>query len=297
MNIPSSYLNLIRTRFPDLNDVSFSINRDGLFNDVIIVNDAIVFRFPKNAEAKRTLAAEAKVLDVVRRFVAMPVPRFEQCDGDCVAYQLIPGQALQRDDILRQEETAQDLLARQIAIFLQQLHTIPQPLLEEENIQAAGSVRSREDWIALFHDVEREMFPLLMSHAQEWVIRHFIPVLDRTLDLRYDPALVHGDLGPYHILYDPATRRINGVIDFGTAGLGDPADDFANIIHAFGESFLKRMSLFYPAIEHALNRARFWAGTLDIQWALAGLRSGDRSWFLVHIGRAQDMLPVETGHC
>jgi hypothetical protein len=46
---------------------------------------------------------------------------------------------------------------------------------------------------------------------------------------------------------------------------------------AFGESFLKRMSRFYPAIEHALNRVRFWASTLEIQWALAGLRSGDRS--------------------
>jgi aminoglycoside 2''-phosphotransferase len=82
------------------------------------------------------------------------------------------------------------------------------------------------------------------------------------------------------------------VIDFGTAGLGDPADDFANIIHGLGESFLRRMGRFYPEIAHTLDRARFQAGTLEIQWAINGLRSNDLSWLVCHIGRARDMLPL-----
>ena len=103
--------------------------------------------------------------------------------------------------------------------------------------------------------------------------------------------LANGDLGPYHLLYNPETRLLNGIIDFGTAGIGDPACDFACIINQYGESFLQRMMVYYPEIEPALDRARFWAGTLELQWLLGGLRSGDNSWFGVHLGRGMDRLP------
>ncbi len=292
MEIPSLYLERIQEFFPDLTTTSIRVNNDGLVNDVVIINDEVVFRFPKHDWAKQALVQEAKILELIRCYVSMPVPFFEHQADDFVMYRLIPGDALHRDDILRQDKRVQDQIAEQLAIFLQELHTIPQNVVTEQGIASADSERSREDWIKLFHEAEQELFPFLMAHAQEWVIRHFEPVLAGRLDLSYEPVLVHGDLGPYHILYDRTTRRINGLIDFGTGGLGDPADDFANIINGLGESFLKRMTRFYPAIQEALDRARFRSGTLEIQWALGGLRSNDLSWYMVHIGRARDMMPV-----
>jgi aminoglycoside 2''-phosphotransferase len=108
----------------------------------------------------------------------------------------------------------------------------------------------------------------------------------------YDPVLIHDDLASYHILFDPTAQRINGVIDFGTAHLGDPARDFALIINVFGESVLRRMQPFYPAIEAALDRARFQAGMLELWWVMEGLRTGDPAWFTVHLGRARDVMPI-----
>ena len=55
------------------------------------------------------------------------------------------------------------------------------------------------------------------------------------------------------------------------------------------------MSRFYPEIGQALDRARFWAGTLELQWAISGLRSKDLSWLTVPIGRARDVRPMGTG--
>ena len=96
----------------------------------------------------------------------------------------------------------------------------------------------------------------------------------------------------YHILYDPTQGRITGVIDFGTAGLGDPASDFACLIQALGEPFLQRMARFSPAIVPALDRARFRAGALELEWALHAIGSNDASWWLAHIAGARDVMPL-----
>ena len=146
----------------------------------------------------------------------------------------------------------------------------------------------------MYEDVERELFPFMWRHAQEWVQRHFEPLLEGRLSLTHEPVLVDADLSPYHILFDRANRRINGIVDFGTAGIGDAACDFACLINNYGEGFLRRVAKYYPEIESAVHRARFWAGTLELQWALAGLRRKDPRWSLCHIGYARDVMPVES---
>ena len=107
----------------------------------------------------------------------------------------------------------------------------------------------------------------------------------------YEPRLINGDLVPYHIIFDRARSRINGIIDFGTAGIGDAAADFSCIIYNYGESFLSEMTKNYPEIEAAIDRARFWSGTVELQWALAGLRTKNYWWNLVHLGGARDTKP------
>jgi aminoglycoside 2''-phosphotransferase len=105
-------------------------------------------------------------------------------------------------------------------------------------------------------------------------------------------VFMNGDLGPYHLLYEPDRGELAGIIDFGIAGMGDPATDFACLIDNYGESFVRRMVRHYPALTELIDRARFWAGTLELQWALNGLRSDDLSWRTVHIGRAHDEMPI-----
>jgi aminoglycoside phosphotransferase (APT) family kinase protein len=39
--------------------------------------------------------------------------------------------------------------------------------------------------------------------------------LENPESTEYKPALIHGDLASYHILFDPQAGKITGVIDFG----------------------------------------------------------------------------------
>ena len=74
--IPPAYLDRIREYVSDLDAAALRVNSDGLVNDVVIVNDDLVFRFPKNDRARQALAQETRILDLVRRYVDMPLPVF-----------------------------------------------------------------------------------------------------------------------------------------------------------------------------------------------------------------------------
>ena len=291
----AGYRGRITAVYPHLTFNNVKTNDEGMINRVIIVDDAWVFRFPRNDDwAMVDLENEARSLSLARRYLDMALPDMtlhHDEQGLFAAYRFISGRPLQRHHIFSLSTAAQDRLAEQLARFLRQLHTIPAEEVVSHNIPQSLTNRTQEKWEMLYADVKSELFPLLMGYAKEWVEYHFAPVLADSGWLAYDPCFMNGDLGPYHLLYNPKTRLLNGIIDFGTAGIGDPACDFACIMNQYGESFLRRMMVCYPEIEPALDRARFRAGTLELQWLLGGLRSGDNSWFGVHLGRGMDRLP------
>lgn len=67
------------------------------------------------------------------------------------------------------------------------------------------------------------------------------------------------------------------------------------MINTYGETFLRRMAKYYPKIGEAIERARFMAGALELEWVLSGVRNSDLSMFVVHIGRARDVMPPGSG--
>jgi aminoglycoside 2''-phosphotransferase len=290
----SSHLERIRESNPNLVLSRVEASPDGEVHDVVIVNRERVFRFPRSDWARASLQQEQGVLNLIRDVVAMPVPLLDQLAEDYESYPYLSGVPLQRDFLLAQPNQLQDRLAWQIAIFLRQLHAIPMRVLRRRQIPSSDTVRSRDDWLRLFEGVQRELFPWLKANVCQGVIKHFQPVLEDEGWLRYEPALVHGDLRPHHILIDAETNQVGGIVDFGMAGVGDPAVDLACLLFHYGESFVGRMGRFYPGIANVIDRARFCAGTFELQWALAGLRTGDPSWLLAHIGGARDFSPVGT---
>jgi aminoglycoside 2''-phosphotransferase len=289
------HLSRIRECVPHLTIDSVEVNQDGLTNDVLIINSELVFRFPKNETwARDLLANEIKVIDLARNYLDITIPEIVYRSADFVACRFIHGSALQRNDILRLSKESQARIAYQLATYLKQLHSIPIDEVNRQNIAQSDTNRGHQVWVQLFDDVKTELFPLMMQHAREWVVSHFAPLLADEHWMAYEPRLINGDTTPYHILFDRQARTLAGIIDFGTAGIGDPAADFACIIYNYGESFLQRMAEFYPEIEEAIDRARFWAGTLELQWALSGRRAslGKWSWYTAHLGGARDVMPI-----
>lgn len=291
MDLPAHCLDRILALYPELIISSVYADADGLVNDVYIINNELVCRFSKNEDAQASLLIEADILNLARKHLDMPVPLFEHREPDFVAYRLIQGDPLYRHDILGASQTVQSRFAEQLAIFLRQLHSLPLHELRHSAIPYVTPEQKLGQYKQFYAEIERELFPYLMTMAKDWVQHLFEPVLSGKLSFTYTPALIHDDLAPYHILYDKTEQRITGVIDFGTGSINDPASDFALLINAYGESFLQLMMPYYPAIEEALDRARFYAGTLELGWALTGIRTHDLTWLVCQIGRARDIMP------
>lgn len=290
------YLAVIRAARPALDIVTAELNTDGMANAVVVVNDALVFRFPKTEAARDLQRYETALLTAIHRRLPVVVPQVEAQTEDFAQYRLVPGEPLYRHRLLSAEPEAQAQVLTQLGAFLAALHTIPLDGLPVPPWQRPGqheTARSRA--LARLEHVQQQLYPHLWRDQRAWIEHLYAPVMEGTLDLdSFTPCLIHADLASYHLLAAPDPWRLSGVIDFGTAGPGDPAVDIGLLLNTYGESLIRRMADTYPMSVELLDRARFFAGSLELEWALAGIRENDVSMLLVHLGRARDIQPIGT---
>ena len=281
----SHYTQRIRQIAPDLTITSVSINDEGLLNDVVVVNSELIFRFPKHEYASKHLKDEAHILRLLQNYLTLRVPSPLYETDDCLAYRMIPGETLRRDMLMKLAPSDQQAVADQLAQFFNELHGVP----VSDDMPMADALMKYEGWTDSYERIREKVFPLLLPHVRDWVSEHFESHLADRSNFEYELKLVNTDIPPYHIMYDRESKRINGVIDFGCAGLGDPAIDFGIIIYNYGEAFMDRFYAGYPAAERYLKRARFYAGAHEVRWLLTGVERGEPFWFGVHVGGAKDM--------
>ncbi len=278
-----SYLERIQAAYPDFKYESAAVNADGQNSLVLVVDDAWIFRFPKYDHVLENLATEIAILRAVQKRLPLPVPnpRFVNLSGQTagyafVGYRRIPGEPLWRDTYRRlKSPRVIATLADQLASFLSALHNIPASIIPVELAHA----ETREEWLDLYRRMREKLFPFMRPDARRWAENHFEPYLDQAGNFDFTPALRHSDFGASNILYDRAKRRICGVIDFGSAGLGDPAIDFAGLLSCYGEDFIQQCRRGYPRIDEFTARIHFYRGTFALYEALFGLENNDPKAF------------------
>lgn len=290
MNELETYAERIRELCPVLAIESIQLNREGLLNDVAVVNGELVFRFAKTGFGRKDLLEEAKVLRFLQQYITLQIPAPFCASRDVMAYHLIRGETLRRDMLMRLPEDDQQAIADQLAQFFKELHSIPPSEVSKHQIPMADALMKHEGWAKVYQRIQEKVFPLLLLHLREWLTEHFESHLADKTNFEYDLRMIDSDIPPYHILFDKQQRRISGIIDFGCAGLGDPAIDFGVILYNYGESFLDRFYRVYPEAEACLKRARFYAGAQEARWLLAGIERNNPLWFAVHVGSAKDVM-------
>jgi aminoglycoside 2''-phosphotransferase len=285
MDKQSEYIKVIRDSYHEFTIETAQLNQHGQFNDILLVNNQMIFRFPKTLREAAKLVTEISVLKSLQDRVTLPIPHplYQSNEGASIGqvfmgYPLLPGEPLwpERLQTIQDEEQLQHL-ADQLATFLQCLHTTPAEALEVKLPDFQGC----KEWQDLYDRFRSKLFPYMRPDMRVLVSKQFEAFLSDVRNCAYTPALVHGDFGPSNILYDAQTQSISGIIDFSSVAWGDPAVDCAAILCSvsYGEQFLERFTSIYPEVEMVLPRARFYAGTFALQEALYGLEDGDREAF------------------
>src|SRR5262245_2210461 len=202
----------------DLKIESAILNREGLLNDVVIINGDFVFRFAKHEFGYKDPREEAHVLRLLRKYTSLPIPEPFYESPDALAYRFIPGEALRRDMLMKLTESDQQAIADQLALFFKEVHNVPVNMTTNPELPMADALMKYEGWLNVYERICQKVFPLLQRHQRESAKEHFESHLSDRSNFVHEPRMVDTDITPYHIMFDRERRRISGIIDFGCAG-------------------------------------------------------------------------------
>ncbi|GEM_PF-1714089 len=272
------YHEVLKATFPDVFIYKYGgpgIQPEGSQeDDVMEINDGLLFRFPRCAEAVEAMEREIALLRILQEYLPLPIPNPKHSSQGThevgrafMGFARLPGKPFSKGllECVDGEETVQRL-AEQLASFLFALHQFP--LAQAAHLSLPESP-NREVLEALYLKAREELFPQMPPDRQAQVTTQFETFLNIPEHFAVTPVLVHGNFGPETILYDAKERRISGVIDFSRACLGDPALDFARLVGpaGYGEDFLQRWIPIYPNLSMLLERAKFYAVVVALEEA------------------------------
>ena len=198
----------------------------------------------------------------------LPVWRGTRRGWPFFGYRKIPGRPLNAQDIGEQPDLAEELVQ-----VLRRLHSLPMA----DARQAISEPATAESWRGKYERLRataRDRLGAMLNACASQVMDErfagFVP------SLHFAPALVHGDLGPEHLLVDDS-GHLAGIIDWEDASVGDPAIDFAGLWRSTGAQVTRRILAAYQSADDAPmeERVRSYAWIANVHDALHGLDVGD----------------------
>jgi len=231
---------------------------EGWHSRAYLVNDDLVFRFPKRPEQWDELDREIRFLAFAADDLPLAVPRYLHTAPDSSAaacgyavYPYLRGHAMKVNGLSQEKRTA---AADRIAAFLRILHGL-------EPSSEVGSLLPRCDTRLVAEQfrarVERDIVPKLRPLEAEVLRKQFEIYLGTPANFLFRPVVRHADLGRSHVLM--VDDSIVAVIDFGNVSWGDPDYDFMPTAIAFGEAFAEEAARRYghPDLDQLKMKLRY----------------------------------------
>lgn len=233
----SFLLDQVRSAFPHVRGSGARVSHGG--DHLVLLADGYVFRFPRRGRHGPEL--EMEVLRRLRPLAAVAVPGYDIVDpqGRFAGYRIVDGVPLSTARFEAMDAPSRRAVLADLVAAVRALHGI------DPNEIAPAPAWPRL-WSAerFAERLESERLPLLADRLPR--LRSSITsFLDRYRRLRSDrEVVVHGDLVWEHLLVDPRSNRLSGMIDFGDVALGDPAYDLMGL-WAYGAAAVTRAASIY----------------------------------------------------
>ncbi|MEH1016236.1 phosphotransferase [Micromonospora sp. CPCC 206060] len=205
---------------------------EGLDNLAHEVNGELIVRFSKEPDPVRRaalLTREARLLAAVADASPLPVPEPAIVDPGqgCLAYLKLPGMPL-LDTAARGRSDHNSAIAATLSEMLTALHAVPAQ-------RWTDLVDTDTQPLAEWREEAAQTYLTIAGHVPSEHRRTVERFLNTpTPHDGYTPAFSHNDLGAEHVLIDPLTWTVTGIIDWSDAAIVDPAYDFGLLYRDLG---------------------------------------------------------------
>lgn len=237
------YLRRIEEEF-GLGIERYSYVMDAFDHDVFIVNDEIVFRFPRTSDDRKHLPLEIEFLDKVGPSFDLNTPRysFVSPSGDFAGYKVIPRYVLSPWEFEKLGRQQKHAIVVQLSSFLSQLHRM------DIDTFCRYQRRHIDDFVVIEQTVRSKLverlFPKLNSEEIS-TIEGFYDSLEDVFRTIPTTCPTHGDLYAFNVIWDEVAGKV-GVIDFSDLTIGDPANDF-EVFFDYGREYAQLAYDIYDA--------------------------------------------------
>lgn len=209
----------------------------GWDNTVYLINEQIVFRFPRREISSVLMLNEIRLLPEIQKKIAGMMPRLKYIGSPCdiypwnfAGYPIVPGHTAD-SFLLTSKERGENISL--LAQFLKNLHSI-----DTRAMQALGA--PNDNMSRLDVDLRKPMTLKSLKNIEDkgladvGILKNYINTFKHDTFFDAPMCLNHGDLYAKHVLLDD-NKKLCGIIDWGDLHIGNPAIDFA-LIHSFAPS-------------------------------------------------------------
>jgi aminoglycoside 2''-phosphotransferase len=253
----------IKSNFPDLDISTIEPAGAGFTNVAFLVNSEYIFRFAKRIRASSQISMETKILPQLESNLDLPIPHIEYSGVRTVngfkfmGYKKIDGQELQKEKYEALDKPHQDEVISKIASFINTMHSFPIEQAQKAGVEIKDY---KAHYLKEFEVVKEKVFPLINEQTQKQLGAIFEEYLSDEKNFDYLPSLMHGEIGPKHILTDEE-GSITGIIDFGDMHIGDPDFEYYYPYKGYGQEFISKLleNSQNTSHERAIKKMKFFA--------------------------------------
>ena len=220
--VDTEALERVTAAFPQLDARTVTPIGDGWTVDTYDVDGEWIVQFPRSDYAADRLRSQMRVLPELAAELSAMVPAPVYMDTE------IPAMAYHRLSGLPMDEAPDGLWPERLGRFLYDLHLMPPEYVELRGRNAAAV---RAEFSEELAEHRATVLPLLEPDEAARFGERFTAFIDREDYWRFSACLVHGDIGPEHVLVSD-TGDLVGVLDWEELAVGDPVSDFAWLLHA-----------------------------------------------------------------
>lgn len=249
----------IKVEFPDIQYSNAKLITHGWDNEVVILDNTFIFRFPRNNEYQDRFKVEVRLLEYLKDKVNVAIPEYAYISQDKTwgGHYMIQGEELQAELFQTQSDNVKEKIVKDLANFLTVIHKTPKEVVQEMGISTGDDYSWSPSHVReIYEGVKSKLYPILRTEEISWIDYQFNHYF--SLRSEINQALVHSDLNGDHIFFDEKQGKISGIIDFANVYYADSAVDFSRLLD-YGEDFMRKVIDQYQGFkdEDLVQRAKF----------------------------------------